>query len=581
MAKKGAGKGKGKGKNKLEDARLQQLLACEAEAEEFQRQANEKRERDAQDERMSLLREEQLRLIRQKEKRIEELNQRFEEVSMTLDADRISYSSQIETLAVLRESLLNEVSLLKAENDERHRIFTQERQGYITQIEQLRSEVDRQRENFEEEKLKLREEIHRQVVLLEEERQAKDTAQEQKEEGDRTSALKIRTLERELERALTVNSAMQQAVENREADDKKNICLMQMLNAQLEESKRHFEEMLEEERMRMSRVKEELVRSETQCAHLQEEIQVVKTEWSEAKMASDVEVREYQRQLEQVKFDTEYLNKELMTLRGQAEESLQKAEIARDEAQNDLRNAGVEVEGLQKKIENLEALLYRKEREHFDKVTFLNAQISNNRTVIAQMQEKIARERQSHAAEAERHTMDMKQTIEELSQLNTAEKEQAKLRAENEEKLLEDIATLKATVFQLQSALEEKEKANGRILEFKEEEIGRLRNILDANFIPHRKDVAASQASSASDEVYMLRTKTEELQREIAIREQASVETETWLKARLTNQGQVIEQLQNDLKKLELQRLDEINCLETEISRLKKTLEINFIPVPM
>eukprot|EP00796_Vickermania_ingenoplastis_P008822 gene8822-6206_t len=559
-------KGKKGGKaNKAEELRMAQLQARENEAEELQKHENDRREREIQDERISLLREEQLRQIREKEKRIEELSAKVNRVSSTLKDDRMSYASQIESLSVLRDSLMNEVSLLKAENDERHCIFTRERQNYIVQVEQLRQDMGTMKEAFENEKAQLRQQMHETVLELEEVRQEKDVLQENKDETDRASELKIRGLERELERALTLNAALQQA----------------LLNAQLDESKRHFEEQLEDERQHTNRVKEDLLRSETKCSHLQEEIDVIKQEWSDAKHAADVELREYQRQLEQVKFDAEYLNSELEAMRKKTTESVQNAEIARDEAQNDAKNCVVEMEALQKRVEELEALLYRKEREHFDKVTFLNAQISNNRTVIAQFQEKIDAERKAHAAESERRNMDMQQTLSELNHLNTTERENAKLRKENESKLLSDVSVLKTTVFQLQSAMEEKERANDRVILAKEEEVKRLREILDAHFIPHRQDVAAQQEVAATDVTFVLTSKNEELQKELAIREQAALETEAWLKARLTNQGQIIETLQNDLKKSELKRLEEINCLENEISRLKKTLEINFIPVPI
>lgn len=580
MPKKGKGKKAGKG-NKAEEMRLAQLAMLETEAEDFQKHENERRQREIQDERISLLREEQLRQIREKERRIEELNSKVSQVFSTLSDDRLSYAGQIESLSVLRDSLMNEVSLLRAENEERHYIFSRERENYIKQVEQLRYDVAASTAAFEEEKAELRQKNHTLTLELEEASREKEEIQDEKDDSERQFTLKIRALERELERALTINTALQQAVENREADDKKNITMMQMLNAQLDETRRHFEQRLEDEQLLTTRVKEELLQAESKCAHLQEELDIVKAEWSDAKHAASVELREYQRQLEQVKFDAEYLNKELEATRRKSEESVQMAEVAREEAQNEAKNCIVDMEGLQKKVEDLEALLYRKEREHFDKVTFLNAQISNNRTVISKFQEKMNEERQAHTAQTERRELDLQQTLGELKQLNEAEKATSVVRQENEKRLLSDISVLKTTVFQLQSAMDEKEKANDSILAAKNDEIQRLHDLLDSHFIPHRHDVEQQQSVAATDEAFVIKAKMEELQRELALREQASLESEAWLKSRLANQSQVIEALQNDLKRSELQRLEEVHCLENEINRLKKTLEINFIPVPM
>lgn len=579
--KKGGKKGAKKGKkgNKAEEQRLAQLQARENEAEEFQKHENDRRERECQDERISLLREEQLQLIREKERRIEELQQRETQVSRTLADDRMSFTSQIEALSVLRDSLLNEVSLLKSENEERHHLFTRERDNYVMQVQQLRGEMQEVRGKHEEEKGKLRDALHSTALELEEVRTEKETIEEEKTELDRTSELKARALGRELERMQALNIALQQAVEGREAEDKKNITLMQLLNSQLEENRRHYEEVLQDEQLQQRRLKEEILEWEQKCSHLREEMEVLRKEYSDAKHSSDTNLRDFERQMEQVKFDAEYLRGELQAMRQKTTETVLEAESARDEAQNNARNCKVELEAYEKRVEDLEALLYRKEREHFDKVTFLNAQISNNRTVIVQLQEKMAEERRSHNASGECWKLDMQQTLDELSQLHEAEKASAELRKENETRLLSDISVLKTTVFQLQSALDEKEKAGDKVVQAKDDEIHRLRDLLDAHFIPHRQSAESSTQSVEADVNFALRQKVLELQAEISAREQAALETETFLKARLTNQGEIIEQLQMDLKKSALQHLEEVRCLKTEISRLKKILEIHFIPV--
>lgn len=583
-AKKGKGKGKGKGKNsaaKAEELRLAQLRQLEAEAEEFQENERRRREREEQDERISLVREEQLRQIREKEKRIDELSRRVNEVVATLKDDRLSYESEIEHLSVLRDSLLNEVSLLKAEHEEQQQLFAKERQCNYVEVERVTNELSEARKTLNEENESLRVQLHEANEAAEEHRQKYEEIVEEKDACKRDHTLKARALERELEKALTMNAALQQAVGSREADDRKNVALMQMLNAQLDENRRHFDEQLDDEKKSTLKAKQEVERLEAKCAKLQEELEAALSENVELKRRSEGELNEYQQHLEQVKYDSQYLSTELEAMRQQCTESMQGAESAKTEAEIANKELVVAAEALEKKVEALESLLYKKDREYYDKVTFMNAQLANNRTVIAQLQNKLTEEREGHECELERRTIDVRRTLEELKEMNAAEAQRSAEHATTEKQLLGEIASLKTEFGNLEVATANREKKSDCLIASQADEIKRLRDILDSHFIPHRKDLEACRNSEKVDTILVLHDKLAEKDREMQMREQAAAETELWLKSRIANQAEMIEALQTDLKRGELSHLEQVRCLEDEIARLRKTLEIHYIPCTM
>ncbi|EAN82814.1 paraflagellar rod component Par4, putative, partial [Trypanosoma cruzi] len=111
----------------------------------------------------------------------------------------------------------------------------------------------------------------------------------------------------------------------------------------------------------------------------------------------------------------------------------------------------------------------------------------------------------------------------------------------------------------------------------KDEEIKRLCNLLDAHFIPHRKTIEG-EVTTYEGTIAILSEKVGELTREMEIREQLALENETQLKARIANQEEVIEALREDLRCSQARRREEVRSVEEEVSRLKKTLEIHFIP---
>lgn len=574
-AKKGKGKKKAAGANKAEELRLAQLRTAVSEAEECQRRENERRDREVQEERLELIRDELTRQLNEKERTISELHMRLSTVSASVKDDRVGYESQLEQLAVLRDSLLNEVSLLKAENESRQVLLDQERQNHTIQAVKMRTDLEGQKTSFEEERTKLREQVYSTAQALESIRQECEAVVEEKDANECHYEVKVRGLERELEKALTMNKALQEALESRETDDRKNMALLQMLSVQLDESTRRHEDTLREEEERLARAKEEIAQLGAKCQRLEEEAEVNKAALLEMKLRTESELREYQQQLEQVRFDCQYLNSELESMRVKCAESVEAAETAKQAAETEAKARGSEVEFLQKKVEETESLLYHKEREYYDKVAFLNAQVANNRSAITQLQEKLSEERHSHEAEVQRCTRGTEETLRGLHQLNEAEAARAKERRLHEEKLSVEVSLLKETMASMQENFNAKERALEKTLTDKEDVIVRLTSLLDEHFIPHRHNgegtVCAEQPLITQS---TLTKRVKDLEAELELREQVALETEKWLRARLLEQTETIDALHHDLRQMELAHREEARELEDQVARLTKTLQL-------
>lgn len=576
--KKGKGKKATLAKAKAEEVRLAQLRAQETDAEDFQRSENERRQREEQEERMAYLRDEQLRIMREKDRRIDEVMQQLSRVTAAMQDDRTGYESQIQQLSTLRDALLNEESLLKVEMEELQGILQQERASHTAYAQQLRDTLEAERGQHHQEKQQLRSQVCETTAAMEDHKRQLQAACETKEAAEHEFKLRERDLERELEKALSMNKALQDAVEGREVDDRKNVTLLQLLNAQLEADKRRYDEDIHEERFRTTRAHGEASELEAKLKETQRALDSVKEDSQKALQACEDELREYKQLTEQVKFDAAYLHREMESMRAEHAATVEKMEADQAAVQAALQECQVELEGSQKKNAELEALLRRKEREHFDKVTFLNAQVANGRTAIAQLHGKMDKERVSHGDELQRHNDTVQRTMQELERVNNAETVQARERHMYEQKLIADMDGLRATVKDLRTRVTEQEDAYEQLKLLKESEIERLRGILDAHFIPHRQDVEAARASTRTDELLLVSEQLRSVKREMALKEAAAKETERWLRARIAEQVEIIDALQLDLKRAELGRNESVRTLKDEVGRLRKTLEVHSIP---
>ena len=231
------------------------------------------------------------------------------------------------------------------------------------------------------------------------------------------------------------------------------------------------------------------------------------------------------------------------------------------------------------RIEDLESVVRKKDRDHFDKVTFLNAQISNNRTIISQLQMKFQKEKETRLHEVAALNDELSNKNQRLSAAQS-DLDKKKLQSTDvEAKLTSDVAILKTTVFQLQSALVEKERELESIASEKDEEVRRLRKKLDEHFIPHRRDGEQTDTQSKPLE-QALSEKIQTLSRDLEVRSRVALDTESRLNSQITATNQVVESLQMEIKAKEDQFNETVKALATENGRLKSTLEETFVPNP-
>ncbi len=591
-----------------EKRRREELLVLERAAEDFQAKHNEERDFEDQRERDRLKREHDLKVLAERDASIAALARQVADMEASIAAERSETERELTHLRGLAGRLQNDLSRQRTEADEAYRLLLTERdhvvasnQSLDTQLHDTRAALDSTRKDRDDSNARDAAAIRDLEARLRQVTDAKDAA-------EREFVFRIRHLERENEKATLLNATLQEVIEAREVDEKKNITLLQLLNSQLDESKRRHQELLDEERLRTRQVKEELAALEVRSGALLEENALQKRELESARADAARGLSELRSQIDRLKFDTKFLSTELNRYKAETAKQQEELSTVRTSAQAETQQARVSTESLAKKIEELEALLRRKERDHADKVAFLNAQISNNRVIISQLQQKSQVEREdatvkvgSMNEELDRRALAIQQAQADLQDRKAAAKEV-------ETKLHSDISILKTTVFKLQAALVEREREVETLGAVKEEEILRLRRKLDEHFIPHRTDIpsassttSASRALAAADgsssagagavsvgispldgsaEDRALRDKMRKLQADLEVQSRIALESETRLKAQLANQNHIIDALQTELLATKEEAHETVRALERDNLRLRQTLDVHSIEYP-
>jgi len=558
-----------------EEARRQELeniMRLEKEAEELQRRENELRDAAELREKKRLKKEAQLKLMAEKDAQINSLASQLSALQTSFSAERAELEGELRRQRQLADSLDNALSVSKTEADEIQRTVLAERDAFATRIQLLEAELKETKASNAQ-------------MTADFDARDKDSASqvaklttqntkltEDKAAMERELSHKIKSLERELEKITSVNSTLQDVIEARESDDRKNVTLMQLLNNQLDENKRRSQEMLDEERLRVKNLQQQVATAEADFKQLQSDKGLLEQELALARDTHEREVGDFKAKIEQLKFDSKYLSAELQQYKKDLAQLQEEAAATKTEAATESQDAKLAVEAAQKKNAELEALLRRKDREHFDKVTFLNAQISNNRTIISQLQQRLNKEREEHVAEVTSASTELDRKAASVQSLHDDAEKRKIAAAEVEMKLNSDIAILKTTVFQLQSALVDRERELETATAAKDEEVRQLRSKLDEHFIPHRS--IEGSAGSGDDAT----AKLERAQRDLEVQSKTFLESEARLKAQIANQNHIIDALQTEMHTAKEERETEKAEMAKEITRLRQTLDVHEIP---
>lgn len=586
--KKGGKKGKGSKEDQERLAReeaereARELSAKqEQEAEERQRLENELRDKLEYKEKKRLKKEAQAQAMAEKDAAIAFLSKSLNDLNRNHESMKTEMEDELERMTHLKEALENELSQTQIEHDQTTKNQLDERESAAAQILQLEDdarEAKRRKDELEQELQEKNTELNKQLTQTTAECQLLRSSKEQME-ADLTD--QVNTQNKELSKAQDLNKTLQEVIAVREEEDKKNTVLMQLLNTQLEDQKTRFEELLGDEQEKTKGLQKELMECKQGLLKTETERDTFDKDLENLKRDSQTEIKDISAKLEQHKFDTKFLHSEL---------NIYKSKLTKQQAENEKMEKGAakdvgtlrsELEDAGRLIEQLEETIRRKDRDHFDKVTFLNAQISNNRITISGMHSKIQTQKENHLQELSEMNDEVSAKSERLVRVQNASDSRTLKSTESEVKMTTDLASLKTAVFQLQSALVAKERELNEISHEKDLEIHRLRRKLDEEFIPHRREAWDRTGGEAASPGSLAGTHrmTMDMDGTTKVRE----EVETRMNQQIGNLNSIIESLQTDLRNKEDDSYMKMRLLNDENSRLRKTLdtlelEDNFVP---
>jgi hypothetical protein len=559
-----------------ERERLEALFRLEKQAEEQQAMENKKRDDAELLERKRLKKEAQMKLLAEKETMIATLSSQLNTLQGAFSAERNELESECRNKQQLCDALQNDLSALRSETDGTQRHLLEERDDVVLRAELLERQLAAANSDHTLAKSSATEADALSNTRISTLTSELNKMTEAKTTLERDTQYTIKNLEREVEKVTSVNRTLQDVIESREVDDRKNVTLMQLLNNQLDDTKRRGQELLDEERLRCKSLQKELAVLETANRQLSEEKAQLEREVTATRDQAERDVADYKAKVDQLKFDAKYLAADLHQYKTQLREVREEHAAAKTGAATTVQDAKLELDTQVKKSQELEALLHRKDREHFDKVTFLNAQISNNRTIISQLQLRLNKEREDRVTEVSAATTELDRKSNAVQGMHHDLEKKKAASDEIEMKLNADIAILKTTVFQLQSALVDRERELDSVSAAKDEEVTRLRSKLDEHFIPHRNDEEGTPANENSAQA--LTEKNERMQRELDASKKVSLETETRLKAQISNLNKTI-----DTQQSHLHGVNDDNDVEKakqvqETTRLRQLLDTHHIP---
>jgi hypothetical protein len=558
-----------------ERERLEALIRLEKEAEEFQHRENEERDAAEYREKKRLKKEAQQKLIAEKDTAIATLSLQLSAMQTAFSAERSELEDELRRKQQLCDSLQNEMSAQRSEFDETTQRILYDRDDLAVRCQRLAKEMEEMQATSQSMERQRTEQDSQATTAIGRLRQELDRTIDIKNATERDMTYRINSLEREVEKLTSVNKTLQEVIEARESDDRKNVTLMQLLNNQLDENKRRHQELLDEERLRSKKLQQDLSLIETANRQLADDKTALESEVQRARDQSEREIAEFKSKVDQLKFDAKYLAAELQQYKLQLQQTREESTSVKTDAAHEVQDARVLLEAQTKKVEELEALIRRKDRESFDKITFLNAQVSNNRTIINQLQQRLSKEREERVTELSTVSTELDRKANAVQSMHDDIEKRKMASGEVEMKLNADIAILKTTVFQLQAALVDRERELDSMGAAKDEEVKRLRQKLDEHFIPHRNEIEASEGGRANEND--LHDKIGRQQRELEAKTKANLESEARLKAQIANQNHIIEALQAEQHQSTEEHESQCRELQQEVSRLRTTLDLHSI----
>ncbi|CCW64426.1 unnamed protein product [Phytomonas sp. EM1] len=580
VAKKGRKKDKKKGQVKrtaeqiaaeAEALRRAEVQKLEDEALAFINEENGRREQDEQKEESARIQAKLQQQLKEKDYSIEQLEAKLLEANSIINTDRESSISQIQELSIHCQSLLNEVSHLRSVDKERRLQYTKEIQERVHEIHKLNDEISELKLQASNEKKIFNEKLSTLQSLVEvKQTVVTEMGSETTEKSGVREECFMASLAK-MEKVMLHNSELRDEVRRSKIEKGEATAIVQILHAQIDSNKYQLHNAIIEAKNDLLHTKDEITRLQAEKTDLREALEDRDRQLTDLKHRLEAERNEFEQQLDQISFDSQYLTSEIQAMREDSAKALSDLEQTKTRAEEESKRLAVELESVNHKNNNLEALLRAMQIENQEKLSLLSAQLSNSRITISRLQKAIAEERESRARELKSQSREVERALEELKRLHEVDSRKIKDNKVVEQGGLEgEVPFLTKALSNAQLDLWE---AKRQVLELQldaSEELRRLRAILDAHYIPHQAGVSECAGSGRDDaqQIWSSEKNIERIRRELA-----QIEANDWQKTLISDQAETIARLKIELNKAEFDHAQSMREMEEEIRCLKKALE--------
>eukprot|EP01065_Artemidia_motanka_P020058 TRINITY_DN24028_c0_g1_i1.p1 TRINITY_DN24028_c0_g1~~TRINITY_DN24028_c0_g1_i1.p1 ORF type:complete len:590 (+),score=256.80 TRINITY_DN24028_c0_g1_i1:71-1840(+) len=532
----------------LEEERLilARLHALERAGEALSAEECKTRDRAEARERRRQRREERAVAIGVREAAIMSLSAQTNDLNRSYAAERAELQDRIERLTCLRVALEHDVARVEAE-------LADARCEHETSMGKQAREVAALRERLEgaEERLLAAEQ------LLSEERVSSARQEQLLTVRCETSEARhcrtetklrdeCRRLEREAEMERATAAALQEALQERERQDEHSIALLRLLRAQLDDAKQQGQRGILAAEAENAALAARLHASEATAQELHTALQRAQKERDDVAGAAQNDASSWSAKLDEMRRSAAHVESELalMKLRHtdekqQLSKRVAEVEDAREHSDN-LRLAAEE------KADSLAGKLRGSDKELFDRVSDLSAELARERRLRALEAESHARVRRELEEEMERRIRERSAAEEERSQLRHDATTAVEIAAKDMRQSGE-LGQLKVACFQLQALVVQKDREN----EVLAADVDELKKRLERQRADAQRDDDMKQVPKASGEAAqeLLQEQVRRLTVELDDCRSAYSGRETELRARVANLTQMFDDVSEQLRR--------------------------------
>ena len=323
------------------------------------------------------------------------------------------------------------------------------------------------------------------------------TLREQAGRREKDVEFRLRHAQMEAEAATKLNETLREVVAAREADEKKNAAMMQLLHTQLDESMKRQQSMLADEQRRCREVKAELGELQAQAANTHDENLLLKLQLESVKQDAAAAVRAATRISDEAKEWIERANAEFTELKQRLTTDLGAAHARGGALGEDNAALHIKLEAATMQVAALERALRKSDRDASERVAFLNAQIASERAMIDDLVVCVQQLNADHdalrseASRAERakhaEIADASRSLLEVMKRAEVEREKEHMsRAANDAHFRGRINDMEAAMRKAET-LKVSQESHESELDVAMSELARLEALLDEHFIVHRR----------------------------------------------------------------------------------------------